>query len=645
MRNIFTIIFLTLLSSFAKPAFAKTAPEAFGVLPAVYDAAISPDAAHLALIINMDGQYGVRILNTKATGKKPLVVLLGDTAKPKWVKWVNNDRVLVAIWRSEVILGTPITSSYIITIDTVKMKTKLLVVPKNMFRQFNDQVIDFLPDDPKHILMSFSNSVSDSPDIQLVDVKKGTSKRIKRGRSYIQNWYTDLRGEPRVGQGRNDKLDVKYYLTIRDTDGKTWRDADDYPGLEANANIFGFTGNPDELVIGQYQGKDTRGLYVYDLGVKKITRKLFHHDDYDAGSLILSADGKSVIGVNYVADAPERELFWTYETPLGLLHEQYPDYTIDYVDRSKDGNVMLANVSDAYDPGMLMMVNTKTKTITRIVSLRPQLKSKDLGMVISVKYAARDGVTIPAYVTLPPGVTQTSQIKNLPFIILPHGGPYARKSKRFDYFAQFFASRGYAVLQMNFRGSIGYGKAFRKAGQKNWVLMQEDVEDGTKWLIDKGYADAGNICIAGWSYGGYAALMGAIKNPELYQCAVSMAGVTDLKAMERHMKDYRFGRTSARDLFLDGFRDKDDIKENSPVKRANEITIPLFLAHGENDQRVHFNQYKRMKKALKKSPAKITYMKFEDEDHFLSKQKNRQQFFIGLDKFLAENLTPVQSQP
>ncbi len=199
---------LLVLFLFSNSAFAKPKPEAFGVLPAVHDAAISPDAKRLAVIINFDDQYGVNVLSIAKSGQKPRLILLGKTAKPKWVKWVNNDRVLVAVWRSEKILGVPLASSYIVTIDAKTMKSKFLIVPRDMVRQFNDQVIDFLDDDPKHILMSFSNTVQTSPDIQRVDVKSGKTRRIKRGRSYIQNWYTDRRGEPRIGQGRNDKLDV-----------------------------------------------------------------------------------------------------------------------------------------------------------------------------------------------------------------------------------------------------------------------------------------------------------------------------------------------------------------------------------------------------------------------------------------------------
>ena len=327
------------------------------------------------------------------------------------------------------------------------------------------------------------------------------------------------------------------------------------------------------------------------------------------------------------------------------MRTKYKGYTVDYVDQSQDGEIVLFKASNAYDPGALLMLNTSTNKVSMLSLIRPDLPASEMGKVISFNYTARDGFEIPAYLTLPASVTNATQLKNSPFIILPHGGPYARQSKRFDYFAQFFVSRGFAVLQMNFRGSEGYGKKFKDAGRDNWVLMQDDVEDGARWLIKKGYADPNRMCIVGWSYGGYAAMMGAIKNPELYACAVSMAGVTDLQDMIRDIKKYRFGNISAKNFVLKGFEGKDDIKENSPIKRAKDFTVPLFLAHGTLDQRVHYDQFTRMKRALNKSSAKVTAMSFKDEDHFLSNQENRQQFFEGLDKFLKETIGELETAP
>ena len=613
---------------------AKPGSDLFGQLPSIYDAAISPDGKKLAYIGSIDGTYVVTAMNLDGSGT-PQRAKLGERIKPSVIRWANNEQVLVSIWRSDMLSHVPITSGFIYTMNSQTGKSKILIKPK-IFRQYNNRIIDMLADDPDHILMAFpEESNINPPGIHKVNVVTGRYTRERRGLKDTDYWTTDRRGEPRVGQGRNNRSG-KWNLRIRDADGDKWRNADDYPGLDADVSISGFTKNPNELIIRDYQGRDTLGFYIYDLSQKAISRKLYHNDTYDADGLVFSNDGSEIIGAKYIADETEIELFEEHNSVLARIRKKYDGFTVDYVDQSADGNLVLFKVSSPSDAGGMFLMNGQTDTLTTIGYFYKDLDSNNLGMVVNVKYYARDKAVIPAYVTLPPGIAESAQIKKLPFIVLPHGGPYARKSKRFDYLAQFFATRGYGVLQMNFRGSEGYGKRFEDAGRENWVVMQEDVEDGAKFLLRKGYADSDRLCIAGWSYGGYAALMGALKNPELYSCAISMAGVTDLQDMIRDMRKYEGGKIAAKDFVLKGFKDKDDIKANSPVKLADALTVPLFLAHGELDQRVHFDQFKRMQRALKKSSAKVTYMEFEDEDHFLSNQKHRQNFFRGLDKFLVE---------
>lgn len=633
------ILIFVMACGFALKSFAAPDAAEFGKLPSVYDAAISPDAKRIALIVNIKGRYGIFVFKSEELSNKPDLKMFDESAKPQWIKWVNNDRVLTGIWQSEKIGTTPLRAGYIYTLNAKTMKGKILVKPRNIFRQFNDRVIDFLPHDPDHILMSFSDTDAFAPDIKRVNVATGSAERIKKDRRTIQKWYTDLRGTPRIGQGRIDNISKEEWrLTIRDADSNDWKSYKKYPGLTADVDIFGFTRDPNELIIRKYAGKDTQGFYIYNLLEKRETRKLFHNESYDVRAVIYNPEGTDVVGVSYISDTRVIELFEEEDTILSRMRRDFPDYTIDFVDQSRDGDFALFKMSSAYDAGALMLYNQNVDKVQRISLYHKGLPKEDMGDVTSVRYTARDGFKIPAYVTLPPAITDASQIKKLPFIILPRGGGYARESKQFDYFAQFFATRGFGVLQMNYRGSAGYGKSFKDAGRKNWIVMQEDVEDGTRWLIEKGYADPDRTCIAGWAYGGYAALMGAIKNPELYACSISMAGITDLYDAIRDLKKYRFGKLSAKNFILNGFEDNDAIKENSPVRRAKDYTVPLFLAHGEKDQRVHFDQYKRMKKALKNSPATVTYMEFEDEDHYLSNQKNRQQFLVGLEKFLNETV-------
>ena len=634
MTQFFSTLILSMFSVALHINSAIAAPpaKAFGELPVGYDAAISPNGEELAIIVNIKGTYGVIAQKLDGSTEKPWYLTLGKDIKPAYVKWVNNHRFVVSVEKSEKYRNTPFTVGFLFTGDLKERKGRLLVEPKDIFRQFNNRVVDWLEDDPEHILMAYDDEEWDAyPDIKKVNVETSRDQLVKRGQTGIEYWTTDDTGTPRIGTGQ--KENGKRRRIIYNTGTDKWESVDEFPGIDANTPIFGMLKDGTELVIGDYRGKNTLGLYVYSLTQKQITRSLFHNDNYDASGVVLSKDGETVIGANYTAESDKTELLGEYGTLLDRLKGEFPDYDIDFVDQTEDSRTVLVKMSAPYDPGGLYVYKSRDKHPTLLTKMYNDVSQDDTGDVVAVKYTARDGQKIPAFVTLPPG---QQSAKNLPFIILPHGGPYARDSKRFDYLAQFFATRGYGVLQMNFRGSEGYGKAYADAGRNNWIVMQQDVEDGTRWLYEKGYADKSRTCIAGWSYGGYAALMGVSTDPDLYKCAIAMAALTDINDARRDLKKYRGGKHAAKEFFGEAMQDKDVRKANSPVHVADKIKVPVFLAHGDLDENVQFDQFLRMKRALKKAGVKTTSMKFEQEDHYLSRQENREKFFVGMEKFLKE---------
>ena len=625
---------LALCFNFSNPVASHAAPpaKAFGELPVAYDAAISPNGEELAVIINHKGVYGVLARKTGDSSEKQWFLTLGKSIKPSYVKWVNNERFIVSVKKSEEFRSTPFTVGYLYSGDINTRKGGFVVKPRNMFRQFNNRVVDWLEDDPEHILMAYSDEQWDPyPDIKKVNVATGRDSIVKRGQTGIEYWRTDDNGIPLIGTGQTDSGKKRRIINRAGT--KKWESIDEFPGLDAETPIFGSLNDGTELVIGDYRGKNTLGLYVYNLNQKQITRSLFHNDNYDASGVVLSKDGETVIGAKYTAESDKTELLGEYGTLLDRLKGKFPDYDVDYVDQTEDSRTVLVKMSAPYDPGGLFIYNSEDKAPSLLSKMYNNVSTDDTGDVVAVKYTARDGQKIPAFVTLPPG---QKTAKNLPFIVLPHGGPYGRDAKRFDYLAQFFSTRGYGVLQMNFRGSEGYGKAFAEAGRNNWIVMQQDVEDGTRWLYEKGYADKSRTCIAGWSYGGYAALMGVSTDPDLYKCAIAMAALTDINDAKKDLKKYRGGKHVAKEFFGEAMQDKEVRKANSPVHVAGNIKVPVFLAHGDLDENVQFDQFKRMKKSLKKAGVKATYMEFKDEDHFLSRQENREKFFVGIEKFLKE---------
>ena len=620
----------------ASTSFAAPPAKAFGQLPVAYDADISPDGKHLALILNVGGTYYAATRETADTETKMDAVSLGKDLRPRYVKWVNNERYVISVEKSDVYRNTPFTTTHLYTKKIGEKKGRFVLNANKMFRQFNDRVVSWLDDDPDNILMEYSNAEFDPyPSIYKVNLENKKTKLVERGRTGVEHWITDDDGVPRVGRGQTDT--GKDRMTIFNPATEKWDEYKEYPGIGPNTPIYGFLKHGKEMIVGDYNGRDTIGLYIYDLSSRSITRTLFHNDDYDASGVIISTDGETVLGAKYVAEKEETELLGEYGTSLSKLRGKFPEYSISFIDQTEDYKTLLVRMSAPYIPGGIMMYERGDEAPSLLQGTYTDLPSEEMGLVYPLKYTARDGQKIPAFMTLPPMITDQAGLKDLPFIVLPHGGPYGRDEKRFDYFAQFFASRGYGVLQMNFRGSEGYGKAFKEAGRDNWLVMQEDVQDATKFLLEKGYADPERTCIAGWSYGGYAALMGAAKDTEgHYSCVIAMAALTDINDAKRDLADYRGGKHAAKDFFGEAMQDSKVRKANSPVNRADDIKVPVFIAHGDLDENVRYDQFTRMRKALKKAGVDYTDMSFEDEDHFLSRQKNREDFFIGIEKFLVE---------
>ena len=636
-RNLILLAGLSLafIGGMTTMSFAAPPAKAFGELPVAYDADISPDGKHLGIILNVGGAYYAATRKTNNHVGKMDAIALGDDLRPRYIKWVNNERFVVSIEKSESHNNTPFTVTHLYTKKLGDGKGRYVLKPK-IFRQFNDRVVNWLEDDPDNILMEYSKVAYDPyPSIYKVNLETKKTSLVKRKSRGVERWIADDNGVPRVGRGKTES--GKDRMKIFNPSNDTWEDYTDYPGLTPKTPIYGFLKNGTEMIIGDYNGRDTIGLYVYDLLGRSKTRTLFHNDEYDASGVIVSTDGETVLGAKYVAEKEETELLGDYGTSLSRLRNKYSEYSIDFIDQTEDFQTMLVRVSAPYIPGGIMLFNRGDESPEMLQETYTGLPSEEMGLVYPLKYSARDGQKIPAFMTLPPMITGQASLKDLPFIVLPHGGPYGRDEKRFDYFAQFFASRGYGVLQMNFRGSEGYGKSFEQAGRDNWLVMQEDVEDATKYLLKKGYADPNRTCIAGWSYGGYAALMGAAKDTEgLYDCVIAMAALTDINDAKRDLKKYRGGKHVAKDFFGEAMQDSKVRKANSPVHRAEDIKVPVFLAHGDLDENVQYDQFLRMRKALKKAKVDYTDMSFKDEDHFLSRQVNRENFFFGVEKFLLE---------
>lgn len=622
---------------------AQAAPDAalFGQLPQAHDAAISPDGKQIAILQNHKGTYFVNLVDLTGSRSKSeglRVVGLGDSIKPDYVKWIDDHRVVVSVRQTQMYRDFPIPIGFLHLIDSNTLEANVVVkAPKKSIRQFNNVVLDWLEDDPNHIIMQFASERDEQtlPDVRKVDVTTGRSKIVKRRFIGVNDWITDSNGEPRVGIGSRSEGQEAFMRILDPTTGE-WETADDYPGLDPEEMfVVAVVDDGRSLVMSAYRGRDTRGLHRYDLAKKEWGEAIYQNDEYDVKNVLLSADGNQIVGASFTGETSERVLFDDYNSTFEEALDYFEGYQVAFVDQSADFKKLLLKVSGPSEPGGLYLYE-RGGGAQWLLDNMLGLDTDEMGVVIALSYKARDGQKIPAFLTLPPSIIDPADLKNLPTIILPHGGPYSRDAKRFYYLAQFFATRGYLVLQMNFRGSAGYGKSFSEAGRSNWVVMQEDVEDGMRWLLEKGYANPNKSCIAGWSYGGYAALMGAVKTPDLYKCSIAIAALSDIPEAISDLKNYTNGKAIAERTFGSLMEDKGLMRANNPVQQASKIRIPVFMAHGEIDLPVGFSQYEKMKRRLESAGVDGTYMSFEDEDHYMSNQANRQAMLDGIEAFLLK---------
>ena len=395
---------------------------------------------------------------------------------------------------------------------------------------------------------------------------------------------------------------------------------------------LGFGKDPNALYVTAYH-EGRRAVFKVDLSDPELTKELVFADpDYDAGgSLIYSKLSGDVIGIRYSTDGGYT--FWDkeYQQLQESINAALPGTTNLLYSLSDDERHYVALATSDTNPGTFYIGARDENQLLRVGDRNPALPTERMSEVEAISYKARDGLEIEGLMTLPKEQAEGPY----PAIIFPHGGPISFDGGGFDYWTQYFASRGYAVLQMNFRGSAGYGYDFMKSGLQAWGLeMQNDVEDGTRWLIEEGVADPERICVVGASYGGYAALMEAARNPDLYKCAVSFAGVTDvayLVSSSRHYSNFEIVKEQVGS-------DYSELRKRSPLHIAADINIPVLLAHGTKDRSVRIQHSKKMNRELEKQGKEVTYLELEDGDHYLSDQDHRIQFFKTMDTFLHSHL-------
>ena len=638
---VFTACLLCSYANAASPS-AGLSVEAFSTLPQFEDVQLSPDGNKIAYLrhVKVKDEPVALLQVYDFTKKKPYYLLSSDGEKVKinWYHWANNQKLAVSA-RYESKQGTAKffrTRLYLMNYEQSDKKPQPVVSPMRLRHrktthvpQFMDTVVDWLPDDPGHILMAIDLDEAFSPSVYKVSVNDYGMQRIERAKRNIRTWISDQQGKVRLGISLNYSTGEQQVLIEQEDD---WEPLFEYNAMEEKGFYpRGFGLDPNILYYSAYKG-DYLALYKMNLK-KRQSELVFADENYDVdGSLIYSSQSGDAIGVRH-AQAPNGRHYWDKRWAVlqEMVDEAMPDYHNVLVSFNQDeSRYILLSQADAKPP-VYSIGDVGKKQLNVLFYQYPQLHDTPLPEHRKVAFTARDGLTIEGYLTLP-----LNGKAPYPTIIHPHGGPGARDYDGFDYWTSYFVSRGYAVLRPNFRGSSGYGYNFAQAQMKGWGLqMQDDITDATRYLISEGIADADKLCIVGASYGGYAALMATVKTPELFTCAVSFAGVADLKQLvrnSRHFLNKEFVKNQIGD-------DYDDLEQRSPVYHADEIKTPILLIHGDEDRAVPVAHSRDMAEELKDAGNRhFRYVELPAGDHYLSLQNNRHQFFNEMDTFLSRHL-------
>lgn len=641
-RNVQFLRFISILF-FAPLIFSQELPFAnFSQLPSVSDVNLSPSGEQIAVIENyLEPEISILTTYNLNTGnKKFLVKSDNEEVKINWFTWANEKTLIVSVRYASKVRTVSFSETRLLAVDVdgEEAEQRNLIKPRrtdgNHVSQFQDNVISFLPNDPDHILVAVDLDTVNMPSVYKLNINNRKLSRLERGKMDVRDWMADRQGNVRIGEALDYKTGE---ASIRYTNAgdDTWLQMFEHNALEEpGITPLGFANDPNILYYRAYKG-DLLALYKIDLRAQKSTL-VFEDPNYDVdGSLIYSRLSNDVIGIRH-ANAEGGRIYWddSYAQFQKALDSAMPDTSNYLVDFSDDENIYLLYNENDFTPGAYFLGNRQERSIHLLFEQYPLLPPETLIRHELVTYTTRDGSAIEGYLSRPPNTTGP-----IATILHPHGGPGAREYDGFDYWTSFFINRGYAVFRPNFRGSSGYGKQFADSQMQGWGLtMQDDLTDAAQWLVEQKIADPQRMCIVGASYGGYAAAMAAAKTPDLFQCAVSFAGVMDLEQLvsdSRHYTNKKFVRKQIG-------TDDDDLEARSPYYQASKIKIPMLLLHGDKDRVVDVRQSREMADELEDLGKTVRYVELENGDHYLSIQRNRHRVFQEMDAFLKTYLGSVK---
>ncbi|GAB4479372.1 MAG: S9 family peptidase [Burkholderiaceae bacterium] len=630
--------------------------EDFFRWPQHADLSLSPNGTLLAAIVPIHGRRNIAIIDLKDMRGRVLTAL--KESDIGFVAWVNDRRIVYGLTDLQRALGE-ITPGGLYAVNVDASEPRELSPPVGLreteafvrFRRARFAGV-FRPAQGDDILVLANDRNLDYPDVYRMDTRTGRKTLLTPqtpGRTV--QWLTDRTGVARVAV--TDEDDLKFALHYRAGDAAPWRKlAQFHPFNEPERSITPLAFDYDGTLLVAALAGDKTALYRYDVKENRLGERLVAHKDYDLGAESFDALGRGagpifdhvkrrLVGIQIEAERPQFVWFdQEWANWHAMANKALPD-AVNVLSRTSDNTKLLLRSYSDRDPGTWYFLDPAKRRLEQLVSAMPWIKPADMAPRQPLRLKARDGLSLPAYLTLPRG----REPKGLPLIVLVHGGPYVRgETWRFDPEAQFLASRGYAVLQVDFRGSLGYGWKHYQAGWKQWGLaMQDDLNDTALELVERGVADRARLAIMGASYGGYATMMGLARDPELWRCGVNYVGVTDLTLLTTatwsDTNQIFKNASSWFDIHVgDASRDRERFEKTSPLRLADRIKRPVLMVYGGLDQRVPIEHGARMKSALDRNNVPNEFVVYDTEGHGFRLEKNRFDFYRRVEAFLAKHM-------
>lgn len=619
---------------------APPPPEAFGALPVESHVVLSPDGRYLAW--GDHREVKPHIVMFDIAGRKALRVLaIPQETKLRGLQWNDNATLLVTVSETvETLRATQTSREYFLTtaFDVSGGEGRMLPEASGRARgaraAITARVLQTRTPKPHVVIMETHDGVYE------VDTTTGKAELIKAGNALTGGWVVDRYGKAIAREDWDWKKSVYHVYALSGQSIKEILVRPDTQRLE----LAGILPDDSALVLLASNGRPHQAAWTLPLDGSP-PALLFEDPDADVTGAFTDPYTGAIVGV-YV-DGSKTRVHWldaTVRQRHETLQRAFSGREVADYGWTLDGTKTVAEVESPSSPPIFYLVDFATHRADIAGEEYPALAGVKLGDFKEITYKARDGTSIPAYLTTPVGKAGPG-----PLVVLPHGGPTARDYPQFDWLVQFLASRGYSVLQPEFRGSTGFGDAFRDAGYKQWGgIMQDDVTDGVRAMIEQKVADPAHVCIVGASYGGYAALAGAAFTPELYACAASIEGISDLRALLEEVvptvggtagRVVRYYSTAIDDWTAHiGAPTDPNLGKRSPINSIATIKAPIFIAYGTGDGVVPVSQSQRMAEALKAAGKPVTVVQLVGEDHWLSRGETRIQLLRELDAFLKQYL-------